>query len=390
MAKWDIRNSTSAAPEAPKPRKISATNASTPEQARMPSADAPRLAATSPNPIALQQESATAPEPAAARSDAKTKNRHTPVPETRPADYYGLDGSRRSGRAGHPGRARRRMEGRNRRDCAGSRTSPFDRALERPLGHRDQQGIDRGALGWSLTGSARPLTATWFVGIVRSEYLPGLMIMAAAATLVCARDPTYATPTPLAHMKVADNGNPSIPHGGIQQWRPASGAARRNSLRRSPRYIRHSVRMSLDQRRMDRTERPTDPGNRSWVAAEAAMTTITIHSNPAARRQPPSARPHRKIRQLSDRPVRSNASAPALAESRNIPSARPIAALSLWHFLRCTWSSAPVFGAGARPVCPSASLLCRPCDRQKRRSVETPPSIVHQPACFRNSRTEGK
>ena len=79
IAKPASLNSTSAAPETPKPRKVLASNAGPTEQARMPSGDPHRAGA--PNPIAsLPQESAAAPGPVGPR---------TPVPETRPATIAG-------------------------------------------------------------------------------------------------------------------------------------------------------------------------------------------------------------------------------------------------------------------------------------------------------------
>jgi hypothetical protein len=69
--------------------------------------------------------------------------------------------------------------------------------------------------------------------------------------------------------------------------------------------------MPLDERRMDRTVQPTDPGNRSWVAAEAAMTdhnslkssgtSPNLFSTTASENSP-----------MFGSPVRLNATAPAI------------------------------------------------------------------------------
>ena len=84
---------------------------------------------------------------------------------------------------------------------------------------------------------------------------------------------------PSAQIKATENGNPAKAHCRIQQRRPASGATVRNSLRRSLRHLRHPLRMSLDQRRMDRTEQPNNPGDGSWVAGKRPSSIIT-HFNP--------------------------------------------------------------------------------------------------------------
>ena len=74
----------------------------------------------------------------------------------------------------------------------------------------------------------------------------------------------------LAHIEASENGNPPKSYGRIQQRRTSFWPAHGNSLRRSLRYIRHSVRMSLDERRVDwDTEQPTNKSKHSRVAAVA-------------------------------------------------------------------------------------------------------------------------
>ena len=158
--------------------------------------------------------------------------------------------------------------------------------------------------------------------------------MVRAGDVTCARDIKI-----LLQIKATENGNPAKAHCRIQQRRAARGATVRNSLRRSLRHIRHPVRMPLDERRMDRTEQPNNPGDGSWVAAAAMTvnsspgTSPNLFSNTAPENSP-----------TFGSPVRLNATAPMLAGSRDIPSAPPDRGAFARAFLRRTWR-ATVFGA---------------------------------------------